>query len=97
LWLWSSKDEIRPANAGRSPDGTSGHSAKKEGREEMRKWMKRLLGDERGQDLVEYSLILAFVALAAAALMTTMGTSVTTIWTSADSQMSNAAAAVPAP
>jgi Flp pilus assembly pilin Flp len=63
----------------------------------MRKWMKRLFGDERGQDLVEYSLILAFVALAAAALMTTMGQSVTTIWTSADSQMSDAAAAVPAP
>ena len=63
----------------------------------MKNWMKRLLRDESGQDLVEYSLILAFVALAAAALMTTMGQSVTTIWTSADSQMSTAAAAVPAP
>jgi Flp pilus assembly pilin Flp len=63
----------------------------------MKKWIKRILGDERGQDLVEYSLILAFVALAAAGIMTTMGTSVDSIWSAADTELSDAAGAVPAP
>jgi Flp pilus assembly pilin Flp len=62
----------------------------------MKKWIKRILGDERGQDLVEYSLILAFVALAAAGIMTTMGTSVDQIWNAADTELSSAAEAVPA-
>jgi Flp pilus assembly pilin Flp len=57
--------------------------------------VKRIVADESGQDLVEYTLILAFVALAAAALMTTMGTNINTIWTSADTQLTDAAAAVP--
>jgi Flp pilus assembly pilin Flp len=61
----------------------------------MKALFKQFLNDESGQDLVEYTLILAFVALAAAALMTTMGTSINTIWTSADTQLSGAATAVP--
>jgi Flp pilus assembly pilin Flp len=55
--------------------------------------MKRIIADESGQDLVEYTLILAFVALAAAALISTMGTSISGIWTTADGQLSDAAAA----
>lgn len=61
----------------------------------MKTFIKRFLAEESGQDLVEYTLILAFVALAAAALLTTMGTSITTIWTSADTQLSGAATSVP--
>jgi Flp pilus assembly pilin Flp len=61
----------------------------------MTKLIEHFLSDESGQDLVEYTLILAFVALAAAALLTTMGTSITSIWTSADTQLSGAAASVP--
>jgi hypothetical protein len=37
------------------------------------------------------------VALAAAGIMTTMGTSVDSIWSAADTELSDAAGAVPAP
>ena len=47
--------------------------------------------DDRGQDLIEYALMLAFVALASAALFTTAGGSVNTIWSDANSQLSTAA------
>jgi Flp pilus assembly pilin Flp len=52
---------------------------------------KNFLSDEQGQDLIEYTLLLAFVALAAAALFTNVGTSISTIWTTASTQMSTAA------
>jgi Flp pilus assembly pilin Flp len=48
--------------------------------------------DEQGQDLIEYTLLLAFVALASAALFTSAGNSVTSIWKSASTNLSNAAA-----
>jgi Flp pilus assembly pilin Flp len=60
----------------------------------MKNFWLRFWKEEDGQDLVEYSLILAFVALSAAALLTTMGTSINTIWTAADGQLGDAAAAV---
>ena len=46
--------------------------------------MSRLISflrDEEGQDLVEYTLLLAFVCLASAALFINAGTSLATIWT----------------
>ncbi|RPI20116.1 MAG: Flp family type IVb pilin [Acidobacteriales bacterium] len=55
--------------------------------------MMNFLRDEQGQDLIEYTLLLAFVALAAAALFIQAGDSVTTIWTTANTQLANAAAA----
>ena len=36
--------------------------------------------DERGQDLLEYSLLLAFVALTGAALFIGMGQTTSTLW-----------------
>lgn len=42
--------------------------------------LMNFLRDEQGQDLVEYTLLLAFVALASAALLTTMSTTIGTIW-----------------
>jgi Flp pilus assembly pilin Flp len=48
--------------------------------------------EEDGQDLVEYSLLLAFIALAAVALLSGVGGNIKTIWTSIASQVSNAAA-----
>jgi Flp pilus assembly pilin Flp len=56
-------------------------------------FLKNFLKDEQGQDLIEYTLLLAFVALAAAALFTNVGTSISGIWTSASTQTSTAAAA----
>jgi Flp pilus assembly pilin Flp len=50
-----------------------------------------ILRDERGQDLIEYTLLLAFVALASAALFISAGGSVNTIWSVANSQLSVAA------
>ena len=53
--------------------------------------LKNFLRDEQGQDLIEYTLLLAFVALASAALFINAGASVNTIWTIANSRLSNAA------
>jgi Flp pilus assembly pilin Flp len=46
--------------------------------------LKNFLKDEQGQDLIEYTLLLAFVALASAALFIGTGTSVSAIWTVAN-------------
>ena len=54
--------------------------------------MKAFWQEEEGQDLVEYSLLLAFIALAAVALLSSAGGSIKTIWTGINSQLSNAAA-----
>jgi Flp pilus assembly pilin Flp len=47
--------------------------------------------DEGGQDLVEYSLLLAFIALTAMALLSSAGRSVKTVWTSVNRQLKSAA------
>lgn len=46
--------------------------------------------DEQGQDLIEYTLLLAFVCLASAALFVGAGTSVAGIWTATNSQLAAA-------
>ena len=46
--------------------------------------------DEQGQDLIEYTLLLAFVALASAALFIGAGQSVMGIWTATNTQLSAA-------
>jgi Flp pilus assembly pilin Flp len=47
--------------------------------------------DENGQDLIEYTLLMAFVALASAALFINAGNSVSKIWSSSSSTLSKAA------
>ncbi len=42
--------------------------------------LKDALQDERGQDLVEYALIVALIALAATAAITTVGTDISAIF-----------------
>ena len=54
--------------------------------------LKNFLRDEQGQDLVEYTLLLAFVALASAALFINAGGSINAIWTTANGVLANAAA-----
>ena len=56
----------------------------------MRKMMVRFIGDDQGQDLVEYTLLLAFVCLASAALFIGAGTSLTSIWSTANKILVNA-------
>ncbi|MDE3199260.1 MAG: hypothetical protein KGN84_23120 [Acidobacteriota bacterium] len=55
--------------------------------------IRRFFGDGQGQDLIEYSLVIAFVSLATAALFVEQGGSVQSIWNSANRQLSNAALA----
>jgi pilus assembly protein Flp/PilA len=49
--------------------------------------------EEDGQDLVEYSLLLAFIALAAVALLSGVGGNVNKIWTTINSSIGSAATA----
>jgi Flp pilus assembly pilin Flp len=58
----------------------------------MKNFFSTFVKDEQGQDLIEYTLLLAFVALASAALFTSAGTSVKSIWGSASTNLANAAA-----
>jgi len=53
----------------------------------MKRFMNRFVKEEQGQDLVEYTLLLAFVALASAALFIGAGTSITGIWSAANSRL----------
>lgn len=54
--------------------------------------LKNFLRDDQGQDLIEYTLLLAFVALASAALFISAGGSINTIWSAANMKLSSAAA-----
>ena len=45
---------------------------------------------EEGQDLIEYTLLMAFIALASAALFLGAGRNIKGIWTSSNSQLSAA-------
>ena len=44
--------------------------------------MQRLLADERGQDLIEYALVVALIAFAATAGMNTVATDINLAFTS---------------
>lgn len=59
----------------------------------MKRMIVNFLREENGQDLVEYSLLLAFVCLASAALFIGAGTSIAGIWNQANSRLTNANAA----
>jgi len=56
----------------------------------MTTFINNFLRDEQGQDLIEYTLLLAFVALASAALFIGAGNSVKGIWTATNTQLSSA-------
>jgi pilus assembly protein Flp/PilA len=59
----------------------------------MKNMFMRFVKDEQGQDLIEYTLLMAFIALASAAIFVNAGTSVNKIWNSASTQLANAATA----
>ncbi|MBV9404902.1 MAG: Flp family type IVb pilin [Acidobacteriaceae bacterium] len=50
--------------------------------------------EENGQDLVEYSLLLGFVALAAVGLLTGVRSSMQTLWTDLSNALTSAQSAV---
>jgi Flp pilus assembly pilin Flp len=49
--------------------------------------LRNFWNDESGQDLIEYTLLMAFVALASAGLFMGAGESVAGIWTTSNSQL----------
>jgi Flp pilus assembly pilin Flp len=67
----------------RAPPGTAGllESAK------HMTFLMNFWHDEQGQDLIEYTLLMAFVALASAALFLGAGKSLHGIWNAAGSQL----------
>ncbi len=56
----------------------------------MQSLMRSLWSDEQGQDLIEYTLLMAFVALASAALFLGAGGSIAGIWTTTNTQLTAA-------
>ncbi len=59
----------------------------------MLETLKCLWTGEEGQDLIEYTLLLAFVALVASGLFISAGQSTSGIWTIANTQLSTASSA----
>jgi Flp pilus assembly pilin Flp len=57
----------------------------------VKNFINNFLNDESGQDLIEYTLLMAFIALASAAIFISAGGSVSSIWGTASTQLSNAA------
>lgn len=57
----------------------------------MKNFINNFLKDESGQDLIEYTLLMAFIALASAAIFISAGGSISSIWASANNQLSTAA------
>jgi len=56
----------------------------------MKKTVLSFLADDHGQDLIEYTLLMAFVALASAALFLGAGGSIKGIWSTSNSQLAAA-------
>jgi Flp pilus assembly pilin Flp len=56
----------------------------------MNNLMSTFVNDDQGQDLIEYTLLLAFVALASAAVFIGAGNSISGIWTAANTRLTNA-------
>jgi len=55
--------------------------------------IRALVGDDSGQDLLEYALLVALIALVAVVAVTNSGQAINSIFTSVASQLQNAAQA----
>jgi len=56
----------------------------------MKRFILAFLSDESGQDLIEYTLLMAFIALASAGLYLGAGGSIAGIWSVSNSQLAAA-------
>jgi len=63
------------------------------GDKQLKDLVVRFLQEEQGQDLVEYTMLMAFVCLAAAALFIPTGKTITSIWSYASATLASAASA----
>jgi Flp pilus assembly pilin Flp len=57
-------------------------------------FLRNFWNDEQGQDLIEYTLLMAFVALASAALFLGAGGVIKGIWSASNSQLVAASSAI---
>lgn len=57
---------------------------------QMFQYLAAFLGEEGGQDIIEYSLLITFIAIACAAVVTTTGSAVTPIWSTSNTIESTA-------
>ncbi len=53
----------------------------------MISFIKKIISDEEGQDLVEYALLLVFIALAAIAVLPTLGSAVNNVFSQSASTL----------
>ena len=56
----------------------------------MTTFVNGFLNDEQGQDLIEYTLLMAFIALASAAIFIGAGSSIKGIWGASNTQLTAA-------
>jgi len=56
----------------------------------MKAFLKNFWQEESGQDLIEYTLLIAFVALASASIFIGTGGSISSIWMQGSNQLANA-------
>jgi Flp pilus assembly pilin Flp len=54
-------------------------------------FLRNLWNEDQGQDLIEYTLLMAFVALASAALFIGASGKIGAIWSISNAQLTNAA------
>lgn len=59
----------------------------------MLKIVKKLVREEAGQDLAEYGIALAVIAVGAAAIAVAIGTDVNTLWSNAQTAVQTAVTA----
>jgi Flp pilus assembly pilin Flp len=57
----------------------------------MKKLFARFVREDEGQDLIEYALLAAFIALVAVVMIISVGTGVNLIYEQINTQVSNAA------
>ncbi len=55
----------------------------------MSKLLKRFMNEEEGQDLVEYALLLVFLALAAIVVLPTLGNAVNNVFSQSSSTLTS--------
>jgi pilus assembly protein Flp/PilA len=58
----------------------------------MKKLLSRFVGEDEGQDLIEYALLAGFIALAAVLAIMNIGVGLNTIYSKVNEQVSSAAA-----
>lgn len=56
----------------------------------MSRWLDRFFKEQDGQDLIEYSLLIAFIALACVAVLGFGHPAIQGVWTTSNSRLSQA-------